>query len=125
MLRKELKSYLLDDMDVLVDIVNELNGWNNCLSDLDYWENDEYFFDCNFNNKLELARAICYGDYNYNDDYVKINSLGNVVSYSESEMVEELKDNIEDIVENLIEYHNEIVIDDEGILELFEEYSEE
>lgn len=125
MLRKELKAYLLDDMDVLVEIVSELNGWNNCLSYLEYWENDEYFFDCNFNNKLELARAICYGDYNYNDDYVKINSLGNVVSYSESEMVEELKDNIEDIVENLIEYHNEIVIDDEGILELFEEYSEE
>lgn len=125
MLRKELKAYLLDDMGVLVDIVNELSGCSNCLSNLDYWENDEYFFDCNFENKLELARAICYGNYNYNDDYVKINSLGNVVSYSEDEMVEELKNNIEDIVENLIKYHNEIVIDDEGILELFEEYSEE
>ena len=125
MLRKELKAYLLDDMGVLVDIVDELIGYGNCLSNLDYWENDEYFFDCNFENKLELARAICYGNYNYNDDYVKINSLGNVVSYSEDEMVEELKNNIEDIVKKLIEYHNEIAIDDEGILELFEEYSEE
>ena len=125
MLRKELKAYLLDDMGVLVDIVDELIGYGNCLSNLDYWENDEYFFDCNFENKLELARAICYGNYNYNDDYVKINSLGNVVSYSENEMLEELKNNIEDIVKKLIEYHNEIAIDDEGILELFEEYSEE
>ena len=125
MLRKELKAYLLDDMGVLVDIVDELIGYGNCLSNLDYWKNDEYFFDCNFENKLELARAICYGNYNYNDDYVKINSLGNVVSYSEDEMVEELKNNIEDIVKKLIEYHNEIAIDDEGILELFEEYSEE
>ena len=125
MLRKELKAYLLDDMGVLVDIVDELIGYGNCLSNLDYWENDEYFFDCNFENKLELARAICYGNYNYNDDYVRINSLGNVVSYSENEMLEELKNNIEDIVKKLIEYHNEIAIDDEGILELFEEYSEE
>lgn len=125
MLRKELKAYLLDDMDVLVDIVSELNGWNNCLSYLEYWENDEYFFDCNFTDKLDVVMAICHGDYNSNDNYVKINSIGKLISYSEDEMLEEMEDNIEDIVENLIEYHDEIVIDDDGILELFEEYSEE
>lgn len=120
-----VKEYLLENEDVLISVVQELNGWNGCLDWLEFWENDGYFFDCVFENKLDVARAICYGDYNYNDDYVKINSLGNVVSYSEYGMIEEIKDDIEEIVENLIEYKNDICISDGNLEELLEEEEEE
>ena len=120
-----IKEYLLNNEDVLIDMVQELNGWNGCLDWLEFWENDEYFFDCVFENKLDVARAICYGDYNYNDDYVKINSLGNVVSYSEYDMIEEIKDSIDEIVENLIEYKDNICISDGNLEELLEEEEEE
>ena len=120
-----VKEYLLENEDVLISVVQELNGWNGCLDWLEFWENDGYFFDCVFENKLDVARAICYGDYNYNDDYVKINSLGNVVSYSEDGMIEEIKDDIEEIVENLIEYKNDICISDGNLEELLEEEEEE
>ena len=120
-----IKEYLLNNEDVLIDMVQELNSWNGCLDWLEFWENDEYFFDCVFENKLDVARAICYGDYNYNDDYVKINSLGNVVSYSEYDMIEEIKDSIDEIVENLIEYKDNICISDGNLEELLEEEEEE
>ena len=106
-------------------MVQELNSWNGCLDWLEFWENDGYFFDCVFENKLDVARAIYYGDYNYNDDYVKINSLGNVVSYSEYDMIEEIKDSIDEIVENLIEYKDNICISDGNLEELLEEEEEE
>ena len=120
-----VKEYLLNNEDVLIDMVQELNSWNGCLDWLEFWENDEYFFDCVFENKLDVARAIYYGDYNYNDDYVKINSLGNVVSYSEYDMIEEIKDSIDEIVENLIEYKDNICISDGNLEELLEEEEEE
>ena len=120
-----IKEYLLNNEDVLIDMVQELNGWNGCLDWLEFWENDGYFFDCVFENKLDVARAICYGDYNYNDDYVKINSLGNVVSYSEYDMIEEIKDSIDEIIENLIEYKDYICISDGNLEELLEEEEEE
>lgn len=120
-----VKEYLLNNEDVLIDMVQELNSWNGCLDWLEFWENDGYFFDCVFENKLDVARAIYYGDYNYNDDYVKINSLGNVVSYSEYDMIEEIKDSIDEIVENLIEYKDNICISDGNLEELLEEEEEE
>ena len=37
---------------------------------------------------MEAIRATYYGDYNYNDEYVKFNGYGNIDSYSEYERIE-------------------------------------
>ena len=120
-----VKEYLLENEDVLISVVQELNGWNGCLDWIEFWENDGYFFDCVFENKLDVARAIYYGDYNYNDDYVRINGYGNLESFSEYDMIEEIKAYIEEIVENLIEYKDNICISDGNLEELLEEEEEE
>ena len=114
-----IKEYLLENEGVLISMVQELNSWNGCLDWLDFWENDEEFFNTFFENKIEVARAICYGDYNYNDDYVRFNGYGNIESFSEYDMIEKLKDSIEEIVENLIEYKDNIDYDEnlENLLE--------
>lgn len=124
MLEKKLREYLLNDVEGLRDVVNEINGWNGCLDWLEFWENDSEFFECVFENKLDVARAICYGDYNYNDDWVRIDECGNLVSYTEYEMIEEMKDYIDEIVENLIEQHDNLYLSDD-IEEIFEEAEEE
>ena len=120
-----VKEYLLENEDVLISVVQELNSWNGCLDWLEFWENDGYFFDCVFENKLDVARAIYYGDYNYNDDYVRIDGYGNLVSYTEYEMIEEIKDSIDEIVENLIEEHDGYLYLSDDIKEIFEEAKEE
>lgn len=121
-----VKEYLLENEDVLISVVQELNGWNGCLDWLEFWENDEYFFELFYSeiNGLEIARAIYYGNYRYNDDYVRINGYGNLESYTEYEMIEEMKNSIDEIVENLIEQHDNLDLSDD-IKEIFEEAEEE
>ena len=124
MKKEKIREYLLNNEETLLDVVSELNSWNSCLENLDFWENDEDFFNTFFNNPMEAIRATYYGDYNYNDEYVKFNGYGNIDSYSEYERIEEIKDNIDDIVENLIECYYNIYINEELenlILELLAE----
>ena len=126
MKKEKIREYLLNNEETLLDVVSELNSWNNCLENLDFWENDEEFFNTFFDNPMEAIRATYYGNYNYNDDYVKFNGYGNIDSYSEYERIEEIKDNIDDIVDNLIEYYYNIYIDEElGDLLLEEDEEEE
>lgn len=127
MLEKKLREYLLNDAEELRDVVNELNRWNGCLEYLEFWENDEEFFELFYSGKngLEIARAICHGNYRYNDDYVRINAYDNLESYTEDEMVEEMKNSIDEIVDRLIEEHDGYLDLSDDIKEIFEEAEEE
>lgn len=99
----ELKEYLLENMEETKDLIRECNSWNGSLDFLDYWENSEWFFEECFHTKEEVARAICYGNYNYMDDLVKFNAYGNLESCSEYEFEEEIKDYIDEISETIVE----------------------
>ena len=125
MREEKIREYLLNNEETLVDVVKELNSWNGCLDYLEFWNNDEEFFNTFFENKIEVARSICYGDYNYTDSYVRFNGYGNLESFSEYDMIEEMEDDIEKIVENLIEYYDCIEIYNEELQELLEENEEE
>ena len=122
MKKEKIREYLLNNEETLLDVVSELNFWNSCLSNLDFWENDEEFFNTFFDNPMEAVRASYYGNYNYNDDYVRFDGYGNLESFSEWKKNEEIKDNIDDIVDNLVEYYDCIIINDEVLENLLEEY---
>ena len=125
MKKEKIREYLLNNEETLLDVVSELNSWNGCLENLEFWENDEEFFNTFFNNPMEAIRATYYGDYNYNDEYVKFNGYGNIDSYSEYERIEEIKNNIDDIVDNLIECYYNIYINEELENLLLESLEEE
>ena len=125
MLLNEIKGLLLNDLDTLKDAVRELNSWNACLDYLDVYNNDDEFFNMFFEGKpAELARAIYYGDFNYNDKYIKFNAYENLESLSEYDYEELLKENIEEITENLIEYAEFISINNEELDDLLSQYFE-
>ena len=125
-LLNEIKGLLLNDLNTLKDVVRELNSWNACLDYLDVYNNDEEFFNMFFEGKpAELARAIYYGDFNYNDEYIKFNGYGNLETFSEYEYEELLEENIEEITENLIVYAEYISIDNEELDDLLSKYFEE
>lgn len=97
-----------NELDKLMAMVQEVNGWNNELEHLDMWENDDDFFNTFFSsNPMEVARAVQYGDYNYNDAYVTFDVYQNLVSYTGYEVEELLKDHEEEIIES----YNELVED--------------
>lgn len=85
-------------VDDLKEMLLSINSYDNRLDNLDYQENSEDFFSTFYSsNPYELARAISYGDYNFNDEYVKINVYGNLESISEykfDNLIEEYKEEI-------------------------------
>ena len=120
-----IKEYLKDNMEVTKQVISELNSYNGCLDYLDYFVNDEYFLKDFFGgNPDELARAICYGSYNYNDYYVKFDGYDNLETASEAEVDDEIMDNLDEIIDNLIDYQDNIDVYDTGLLELLEEEEE-
>ena len=125
MLREKLQGLLLEDTGYLMTIVEELNNWNSNLDYLRVYENDEEFFGMFFsNNPMELARGIYYGDYKYSDEYVRFNGYGNLESLDNFEYKEELKDNINEIIDELMENYNNIYLPAE-LEEVFNNFEEE
>lgn len=123
---KKVKAYLLENMEELKDVVTQINGWNNGLDHLDYQHNDEEFFNTFFEGEpMKAVRAAVYGDYHYMNDYVKFDGYGNLVSVSEYDMEEELKENIDDIMDELESNFHNLCLSDELTALINEEEEEE
>ena len=112
---EELKEYLLNNEDKLQEVVQEINSWNGALDHLNFYENDEYTINELFSSPYEFAQSSSYGDYNINDDYFKFNGYGHIDSYDEYEIIQEMKDDIDNIVDVLKDEYTNIDIDDELI----------
>lgn len=112
--KENLKAYLLENTDELRQLVSELNSWNGSLEHLQAHENDEDFFETYFSGKMiEAVRATQFGDYRYSDDLVRFNGYANLDSFSEYTYIEELKDDVEEIIDSLIEEHHNLCLSDE------------
>ena len=109
---EELKEYLLNNEDKLQEVVQELNAWNGAFENLEFYENDSYTINELFATPYDFAEKCAYGDYNINDDYLKFDGYGNLETCTEQEMIQEMKDNIDDIVDVLKDEYTNIDIDD-------------
>lgn len=111
---KIIKDYLLQHEETLIAVVDYINRYDYSLSEFAYERNDEEFFE-GIISKYEVARAISYGDYRFNDDYVKTNVYGNLISKSEYDVIQEMKEYIDEIVDRVIELKDKLDIyyDDE------------
>ena len=96
----------MNEVEKLMTMVQEVNSYNGQLDFLEVWENNDEFFNTFFDVvPMEVARAVQFGDYDYNDDYVSFNGYENLVSYSIHEVEEWLKTYEEEIIES----YNELV----------------
>ncbi|QQO40980.1 hypothetical protein 015DV002_23 [Bacillus phage 015DV002] len=122
---ENVKIYLLKNMAELEDVVREINRWNSDLDHLDFDENDEDFFNAHFRDNPEGAvRAVCFGDYNYSDEYVRFDGYGNLESFTSWQVEEELKSHIDDIIDALEYTKDNLCLSDE-LKELLEDEEEE
>ena len=119
---EEIKNYLLNHVDEIRDIIIEINSIDGSLDYLEYYENDEDFFnDFFYNNPSEAVRSSYYGDYNYCDKYVKFDGCGNLKSVDDYGLEKEYKDYIDDITKSLLEHYQQISICDDELIKLIEE----
>lgn len=121
---EQLKNELT--FEELQEMLYDCIGYDGSFEDLDYRENDEDFFETYFKTKDEVARAICYGDYNYMDDFVRFNAYGNLESASKYQVEEEIENYKEEIIEHYLElYKNKNIYPSEYIQPKLDAYYEE
>ena len=119
---EEIKNYLLNHVDEIGDIIIEINSIDGSLDFLEFFDNDEEFFNTFFyNNPTEAVRSAYYGDYNYCDNWVKFDGYGNLKSVDDYGLEKEYKDYIDDITKSLIEHYQQISICDDELIKLIEE----
>ena len=122
--QERVKEILLDDEDLLWRVVNDINSWDGSLRDLDFYNLDKYELSCFYGEDLmQFADAILEGDFNSSDDYFRIDEWNTIITYSEKEMNDALKDNIDDIVEKLFEEYENLSLNDcEELNDIMQEY---
>lgn len=126
--REKVTEYLLENVDELRQIANEIHSYSGDLEHLQFWENDEEFFETFFShNPMEAVRASFYGDFRYADPYVRFDGYGNLESLEEYQIENELKNNVDEIIDLMIENKGNIDLpyEVEELLEQMEEDEEE
>ena len=117
---KKLESYLLDNMDVTGYMVRELNAWCGCLEHLEYFDMEELDLVLEGYTPSEVANRIFYGDFNPNDEYFRFNAYANLESANNWDIEEEYRDYISEIASYIVEYKDNIDINDEGLQEILD-----
>ena len=123
--QERVKDLLLEDDRLLQSVVSDINSWNGSLRDIEFYPLDSYELEVFFgSDMMKLADAICDGNFNSNDDYFTLDDVyGYITTYTETEMIEELKNNIDDIVEQLFDVYNHLPSNSYGeIDDIMEEY---
>ena len=81
-----------------LSIYNEYCINYGCNETIEYF--DEDFFNCFFSDKMEVARAVFFGNIqSWTDEYIRFNAYGNLESLNEFDVVEEIDNYVEDIFE--------------------------
>lgn len=105
-LLNDIKQAFIENED-LRSIVMDINSYDGYFDDMQWWDNDEEFFETFYGDDIMSAvRAVCYGEYNYTDEYVKINAYGNLETTNYIQ--DELEGYVDDIVEHIIDNWSEL-----------------
>ena len=119
---EKIREYLLGNEETLLNVIRELNSYDYyCLAHLDFYENNEKFFNDFFKTPAEAVEATQKGVYYKCDEYVKFNYDGYLYSCSKEEKTKKITGNIIEVIDYLIEYHNDIEISDKNLKSLLEE----
>ena len=121
-MKNEIKNYLLNNMEITRDVVNEINIWDYSLDFLvvvpiEYL--DEYLEGY---APTEILNKMFYGDFNPNNDYFKFNVYGNLESYNDWELREEYEMYMDEIIEALLNNMDYIEIYDDKLKEMLIKY---
>lgn len=110
-------------VDDILNIIYDIDDYDGSLDDLRYYENEEDFFNIYYyGNPIEVARACTYGNYNFMDAYVKINSHGNLTSICYYGLKRELKESMNEIIDRAIALKDEVFRYNDILTDINDEY---
>ena len=123
-MKNTIKGYLLNNMEVTRDVVNELNSWNGCLDFLEAIDMEELDLYLEGLTPTEIANRMFFGYFNPNEDYFRFNAYGNLESLSEYDLEIEPRTYIDEIVEALLENVDNISLYDDELQNMIDQYRE-
>lgn len=91
--------------DKLIEMVREVNSWDGSLEEFEYYAMEQIDDLLHGVEPLEILRMAHFGNFEWQDEMLKINDYGNLDSCSEDYFITELADNENEIVER----YNELV----------------
>lgn len=106
----ELKEFVLDEVKDEEPDCGDYNSWlyENNYGDDAIFDNDEDFFFNFVPNPIDAVQKTYYGDYRFNDDFVKFNGYGNLDSSSSLDDLMVLKEDYwESYIEENIDWEDE------------------
>ena len=95
-------------VDDIRSIVTDINNTNGNLYHLQVNCMDDFNEILQGYTPMEIADKIYFGDFNPNDSYFRFDDIENLESFDEYEIAEFYKTNIEEIAEQIIEWHEYI-----------------
>ena len=106
----------------LLNLAQDIESYNGALEG---WRiNDKEFFDYYFDGDvIEAVKAVCYGDYQYSDDYVKFDAYGNLESGNQWDVQQDILLEEDTILDEILENHHELDVP-RSLMDLIEEYEE-
>lgn len=103
-LREKISEYVENEDGSLESIISTCNAYDGRLEDYYFWEHSEEFYDTMFENREDVARAVYYAsEYNYTDEYIKLNVYGNCETMSAYDYYVYINENKEEIIEEYID----------------------
>lgn len=122
-----MKTYIKNNLEAIKEYLTDLtdldlvNTWNEYArehdSDNEIYNNDEEFFEVFFSGRtMDAIRAVSYGDYRYQDEYIKFNGYANLETFNNAEDHIDITELAEAIMDNPQDFYD---------IELEEEEEEE
>ena len=97
----------IENFDMTFNFIQIINSYDGSLSEIEYFYNEDEFFEIFFGiNTMEAVKAICFGDYRYNDEFVRFNAYNNLESANKYEVMLDYNMYKEEIADKLIELYD-------------------
>lgn len=107
-----LKDYLKTNTKEMLEVVKEINYYDESLGWLYFIDMEVFNEYCCKQTIGWLSKCIYHGDFNPNHEYIKFNEYGNIVSYTMHDAIEECTSYINDIVNRLMELYSYLELND-------------
>ncbi len=94
----------INNLEEIRFMIYEANSYNDSLDFVTYYDNDEsFFYEMYQESIIDAIRAVCFGSYNFVDDYVKIDGYGNLESCNKWELAMNYDMFAEEIADTIID----------------------
>ena len=93
----------IENFDMVFNLVQIINSYDGSFSEIEYFYNTDEFFEIFFGlNTMDAIRAVCYGDYRINEEFVRFNAYNNLESANKYEVLNDYEFYKEELADKLI-----------------------